>query len=75
MVTCWPDRKGEDRQEAVPGRRCGDAIHNTRLRQVLKWEPRVPLEVGLATTYTWIEKQVAAKLKAAGAEVRRRRRL
>jgi nucleoside-diphosphate-sugar epimerase len=37
---------------------------NTRLRQVLKWQPRVPLEVGLAKTYAWVEKQVAARLKA-----------
>ena len=47
---------------------------NTRLRQVLKWEPRVTLEEGLAKTYAWIEKQVAAKLEAAGAEGRRRKR-
>jgi GDP-D-mannose 3',5'-epimerase len=47
---------------------------NTRLRQVLKWEPRVSLEEGFAKTYAWIEKQVAAKLEAAGAEGRRRKR-
>jgi GDP-D-mannose 3', 5'-epimerase len=28
---------------------------NTRLRQVLGWEPRVSLEAGLARTYRWIE--------------------
>jgi nucleoside-diphosphate-sugar epimerase len=39
---------------------------NTRLRQVLKWEPRVSLENGLARTYTWIEAQVASKLAAVG---------
>jgi len=38
---------------------------NTRLRQVLKWEPKVSLEKGLEDTYAWIEKQVRAKLKAA----------
>ena len=43
---------------------------NTRLRQVLKWEPRVPLERGLAKTYAWIEGQVAAKLAAEGARGR-----
>jgi GDP-D-mannose 3', 5'-epimerase len=48
---------------------------NTRLRQVLKWEPRVALEDGLAKTYAWIEKQVAAKLEAAGTEGKRRKRL
>jgi hypothetical protein len=35
---------------------------NTRLREVLKWEPRLTLEEGLKRTYTWIEKQVAQKL-------------
>lgn len=28
---------------------------NSRLREVLRWEPAVPLETGLATTYRWIE--------------------
>ena len=31
---------------------------NTRLRQVLGWEPEVCLEEGLARTYPWIEGQV-----------------
>jgi nucleoside-diphosphate-sugar epimerase len=31
---------------------------NTRLRQVLQWEPEVSLEVGLRRTYEWIEEQV-----------------
>ncbi len=31
---------------------------NTRLRQVLGWEPEVSLEKGLACTYAWIEEQV-----------------
>ena len=35
---------------------------NTRLREVLKWEPRLTLEEGLKRTYSWIEKQVAQKL-------------
>ncbi len=35
---------------------------NTRLRQVLKWEPKIPLEEGLAKNYTWIEEQVKYKL-------------
>lgn len=34
---------------------------NTKLRQVLDWEPQVSLEDGLATTYAWIEKQVMLK--------------
>jgi GDP-D-mannose 3', 5'-epimerase len=35
---------------------------NTRLREVLKWEPRLTLEEGLHRTYTWIEQQVSQKL-------------
>jgi nucleoside-diphosphate-sugar epimerase len=31
---------------------------NTRLRQVLDWEPQVSLEDGLARTYSWIKSQV-----------------
>jgi nucleoside-diphosphate-sugar epimerase len=37
---------------------------NTRLRDVLGWEPRVSLEDGLARTYAWIEKQVSAQRPA-----------
>jgi GDP-D-mannose 3',5'-epimerase len=35
---------------------------NTRLREVLKWEPELTLEDGLRRTYTWIEQQVSLKL-------------
>lgn len=35
---------------------------NTRLREVLEWEPQISLEDGLARTYEWIEEQVRAKL-------------
>ncbi len=38
---------------------------NTRLREVLKWEPQLSLEEGLQRTYSWIEQQVARKLGAA----------
>ena len=31
---------------------------NTRLREVLGWEPTTPLEVGLVPTYQWIQKMV-----------------
>jgi len=31
---------------------------NTRLRDVLAWEPATSLEAGLARTYRWIEEQV-----------------
>ncbi len=35
---------------------------NSRLRKVLKWEPKISLEEGLAETYKWIESQVKLKL-------------
>jgi GDP-D-mannose 3',5'-epimerase len=37
---------------------------NTRLRQVLEWEPEISLEEGLTHTYFWIENQVCAKLRS-----------
>lgn len=35
---------------------------NTKLREVLKWEPRISLEEGLRATYDWIEEQVRRKI-------------
>ena len=35
---------------------------NTRLRQVLGWEPEISLEEGIARTYAWIEDQVRERL-------------
>jgi GDP-D-mannose 3', 5'-epimerase len=34
---------------------------NRRLREVLGWEPSVPLRQGLEPTYRWIEKQVMSR--------------
>ena len=34
---------------------------NTRLREIIGWEPRVSLEEGLVPTYRWIEEQVAGR--------------
>jgi len=42
---------------------------NSRLREVLGWEPSVSLEQGLARTYPWIEEQVHASARAAVALV------
>jgi len=40
---------------------------NTRLREVLGWEPQISLEEGLSRTYKWIEKQVVESQKGASA--------
>ncbi len=37
---------------------------NSRLRKILKWEPQISLEDGLARTYQWIERQVAERFEA-----------
>jgi nucleoside-diphosphate-sugar epimerase len=37
---------------------------NTRLREVLGWEPEISLEEGLARTYYWIEAQVRKRLES-----------
>jgi nucleoside-diphosphate-sugar epimerase len=36
---------------------------NTRLRAVLRWEPEISLEEGLAITYAWVEGQVRKALQ------------
>jgi nucleoside-diphosphate-sugar epimerase len=36
---------------------------NTRLREVLGWEPKVSLEEGIEITYRWIEGQLHARKK------------
>lgn len=35
---------------------------NTKLREVLKWEPEISLEEGLSKTYFWIEDQIRSKM-------------
>lgn len=35
---------------------------NTKLKRILKWEPRISLEDGFKRTYDWIEEQVRIKL-------------
>ena len=42
---------------------------NTKLRQVLGWEPGVSLEDGLAKTFAWIEGQVSAQMSKPRAAV------
>ena len=39
---------------------------NTRLREVLQWEPRMTLRKGIVPTYRWIAEQVALAAEAEG---------
>ena len=39
---------------------------NSRVRQVLGWEPEVSLEAGLESTYRWIEQRVIEGLESGG---------
>ncbi|HEX5268901.1 MAG TPA: NAD-dependent epimerase/dehydratase family protein [Gemmataceae bacterium] len=50
------------RKKHVPGPQGvrGRNSDNTRLRQVLGWEPQISLDEGMARTYVWIEQQVKA---------------
>jgi nucleoside-diphosphate-sugar epimerase len=47
---------------------------NSRLRRVLRWEPRISLEEGMSRTYLWIREQVAKKLYKKRANRNRRRK-
>jgi GDP-D-mannose 3',5'-epimerase len=40
----------------------------TLMRSVLRWEPQVSLEDGLASTYTWIKKQLERRARQPAAE-------
>jgi GDP-D-mannose 3', 5'-epimerase len=37
---------------------------NSRLREVLEWEPEISLEEGISRTYAWVEQQVAQSLRS-----------
>ncbi|MFZ0889781.1 MAG: NAD-dependent epimerase/dehydratase family protein [Candidatus Binataceae bacterium] len=54
----------EVRKKYVPGPQGvrGRNSDNTRLREVLNWEPQVSLEEGMARSYAWIEELVRLKL-------------
>jgi GDP-D-mannose 3', 5'-epimerase len=53
-------KKHIDGPQGVRGRNSD----NSRLREVLGWEPEITLEDGLKTTYQWIEDQVRRKLES-----------
>src|SRR5438046_3009334 len=49
-----------DKPQGVRGRNSD----NTRIRQVLGWEPSTPLKVGLEPTYHWIAGQLVSSSRA-----------
>jgi nucleoside-diphosphate-sugar epimerase len=51
-------KKHIDGPQGVRGRNSD----NTKLREVLGWEPEISLEDGLKTTYKWIEEQVGNQI-------------
>jgi GDP-D-mannose 3',5'-epimerase len=53
-------KKHVDGPQGVRGRNSD----NTKLREVLGWEPEISLEEGLNVTYWWIEEQVREKLES-----------
>ncbi len=53
------EKKHVDGPQGVRGRNSD----NTRLREVLDWEPQISLEEGLKRTYDWIEEQVRQRLE------------
>jgi len=55
-------RHDMSRPQGVRGRNSD----NSACREVLGWEPTTPLEVGLATTYRWIESRVGEHGRIAG---------
>jgi GDP-D-mannose 3', 5'-epimerase len=58
MIAAIAGIKIEKRHVPGPQGVRGRNSDNTRLREVLGWEPEVTLEDGLASTYAWIEAQV-----------------
>jgi GDP-D-mannose 3', 5'-epimerase len=53
-------KKHIDGPQGVRGRNSD----NSRLREILKWEPEITLEEGLSRTYSWIETQVSEAANA-----------
>ena len=61
MVAQIADIRIEKRHIPGPQGVRGRNSDNTRLRQVLGWEPEISLEEGLRRTYTWIEGRLRAE--------------
>ena len=63
MVAAAADVRIEKKHVEGPQGVRGRNSDNTKLREVLNWEPGISLEDGLARTYTWIEDQVRESLQ------------
>jgi nucleoside-diphosphate-sugar epimerase len=63
MVAAVADVRLDKKHISGPQGVRGRNSDNTRLRQVLGWEPQISLEEGLARTYAWIEMQVKQQLE------------
>ena len=59
-------KKHIDGPQGVRGRNSD----NSKLREVLGWEPAISLEDGMKKTYGWIEKEVEAKLEQIGSRAK-----
>jgi GDP-D-mannose 3', 5'-epimerase len=68
MVSKISKQKIEKKHVPGPQGVRGRNSDNTRLRDVLGWEPTISLEEGIARTYPWIEAQVKAKLQGAASD-------
>jgi nucleoside-diphosphate-sugar epimerase len=65
IIACIADKRIEKVYDlAKPQGVRGRNSDNTRLRQVLGWEPQVGLEEGLSRTYHWIQDQLGVAGKA-----------
>ncbi len=62
MVASIAGIKIDEKHIAGPQGVRGRNSDNTRLREVLKWEPEMTLEEGLKRTYLWIEQQVRERM-------------
>lgn len=58
-------KKHIDGPQGVRGRNSD----NTRLKDVLSWEPKISLEAGLAHTYAWIEDQIRIRPQTVSREL------
>jgi nucleoside-diphosphate-sugar epimerase len=67
MVAAAAGTRVEKRHVPGPQGVRGRNSDNSRLREVLGWEPSISLEEGIARTYAWVEQQVRERAAAEAA--------